>query len=161
MAAWNGLPNGEPGTCCTYGMRRDFAKEYPELAKKMLLAHTQALEYVYLHPVKAAKIFAENYKVPEEVAMMTIYKKTVEEGRCLTWDVHRDRIQENYEINQSTPGLTDYKEFAPLDEWVDTTLLEQCGADDFDTFIKEKVDPIFPVGISYEQWKQKAQKIDA
>ncbi|MEN6326707.1 MAG: ABC transporter substrate-binding subunit SaoX [Syntrophomonas sp.] len=160
MAVWNGLPDGQAGTCCVLGMRRGFADEHPDLAKKMVLAHTQALEYVYLHPVKASKIFAKTYGMPEEVALMTVYKKTVQEGRSLTWKIKPDRIKANYEVNKNTAGLTDYATYAPLDKWVDTTLLSQCGADDFDTFIKEKVDPVFPVGMPYEQWKQKALEID-
>jgi len=43
---------------------------------------------------------------------------------------------------------------------VDKSLLDSCGADDFDAFIKEKVDPVFPQGMSYEDWKAKAMEMD-
>ncbi|MGE5396236.1 MAG: ABC transporter substrate-binding subunit SaoX [Chitinophagales bacterium] len=150
-------PNGKDGLCCVYAMRDGFAKEHPDLAKKMILAHTQAVEYIYLHPVTSAKIFAKNYYVPEEVALMTIYKKTVGEGRTLTWNVDNADFKNFFEEAKEVP---DYKTYQPLDQWINTGLLKQSGADDFDTFIKTKVDPVFPEGMSYADWKKKAYEVD-
>jgi len=150
------LPNGEWGSCCVYSMNRNFAKDHPELAKKMILAHTKAIEYIYTNPVHAAEIFANNYFVPVEVGMMTIYKKTVGEGRTLTWKVDTKNFVDeiNYEMSVKTldkaPGV---------DEFIQTKLLAESGADNFDTFIKEKVDPVFPQGMSYEDWKKKAYEL--
>jgi NitT/TauT family transport system substrate-binding protein len=143
-------------------MRTGFAQEHPELAEKMVLAHTQALEYIYLHPAKSAEFFAANYNVPVEVGFMTIYTKTVKEGRTLTWrgDDLVKRINYNMEYNKSL-GLADYQTYVPAEQWVDLALLKKCGADDFDTFIKTKVDPVFPLTISYADWKIKALQIDA
>jgi len=59
-----------------------------------------------------------------------------------------------------------YKEYKKMDkvptydEVVDKSLLDSCGADDFDAFIKEKVDPVFPQGMSYKDWKAKAMEMD-
>lgn len=145
------------GVCCCFALRQGFVKDHPELAKKLVLAHTRSIEYIYLHPVKAAKIFADNYKVPLEVAMMTIYKKTGGEGRTLTWVVDKTEIN-NYFTKASS--LEGYKETESPDKWVDTSILDSCGADKFDEFIKAKVDPVFPVGMSYEDWKTKAQEVD-
>lgn len=145
------------GVCCCFALREGFVKDHPDLAKKLMLAHTKSIEYIYLHPVKAAKIFAENYKVPVEVAMMTIYKKTGGEGRTLTWVVDKAQIN-NYLKAAST--LEAYKETENVDKWVNTSILDECGAGDFDAFIKAKVDPVFPVGMSYEDWKAKAQEVD-
>jgi NitT/TauT family transport system substrate-binding protein len=152
------------GDCCVYAMRKSFATEHPELAKRMLLAHSRSIEYIYQHPQKAAAIFAVNYNVPVEVALLTIYKKTVAEGRTLTWVVDRNQIKGHFQ-NAKDIGLQDYQQYTITDqwvnEWVDNSLLTQSGADDFAVFIKNKVDPVFPLGMSYQDWLKKAQEIDA
>ncbi|MBS5788457.1 MAG: ABC transporter substrate-binding protein [Clostridioides difficile] len=148
---------GKQYNCCSFSLNKNFIKEHPELAKKLVLAHTKSIEYIYTNPVKAAKIFAEDYNVEEEVALMTIYKKTVGEGRTLTWKITGDEYKNNLEM---------YKEYKKMDkvptydEVVDKSLLDSCGADDFDAFIKEKVDPVFPQGMSYKDWKAKAMEMD-
>jgi len=157
LAVSGKLPNGEWGECCAFNLNKNFASEHPELAKLMILAHTRALEHMYLKPVRSAEIFAQNYKVPMEVALMTIWKKTVAEGRTITWKIDR-----NYWKNQIDLELG-YKtiDAAPnIDEFIQPQYLNECGADDFDTFIKEKVDPVFPVGMSYEEWKKKAYELE-
>jgi len=154
------LASGNWGVCCVYAMSNKFSKEHPELAKKMLLAHTQALEYIYTHPAKSAKIFAENYKVPEEVGLMTIYKKTVEEGRTLTWELNRDNMEELF-MDSKEAGIKNFLDYKSDPNFANTMLLEQAGVDDFDQFIKDKVDPVFPLGMSYKDWKKKAMEIDA
>jgi len=157
LAASGKLPNGEWGECCVFALNKKFASEHPELAKLMILAHTRAIEHMYLKPVRSAEIFAQNYKVPMEVALMTIWKKTVAEGRTITWKMDR-----NYWKNQIDLELG-YKtiDAAPnIDEFLQPQYLEECGADDFDIFIKEKVDPVFPVGMSYEEWKKKAYELE-
>ena len=151
------LPTGDWGSCCVFSMNQNFAKDHPELAQKMILAHSQALEYIYTHPYKSAEIFSKNYSVPLEVALMTIYKKTVGEGRTLNWEINKKNFQDeiNYELNVGTlakaPGI---------DEFIKTDLLAQAGTDSFSTFIKDKVDPVFPLGMSYDAWKKKAAEID-
>ncbi len=151
------LPTGDWGSCCVYSMNRNFAKDHPEIAGKMLLAHSKAIEYVYTNPVRSSEIFAANYYVPQEVALMTIYKKTVSEGRTLTWKVNPKNFQDEIDYILSLKTL----ETAPaLDQFIDTKLLSECGADNFDTFIKEKVDPVFPQGMSYEDWKKKAFELE-
>lgn len=149
--------DGQLGVCCTYAMNKKFKEEHPELAKKMVLAHTKSMEYIYTHPLESAKIFAEYYKVPVEVAEMTIYKKTVGEGRTLSWKMdeqahkHALEVYKKFNIMENVPN---YDDIAMKD------ILKESGADDFDQFIKEKVDPVFPVGMSFEDWKAKALEID-
>lgn len=145
------------GICCAFSLNKNFIKEHPELAKKLILAHTKSIEYVYLHPYKAAKIFAEYYNVPEEVAMMTIYKKTVEEGRTLTWKIEEDNFKHAYNVYEKYNLIEKLPSF---DELIEYNLYENCGAKDFDEFIKEEVDSIFPVGMRYEDFKKKAMEID-
>ncbi|MEQ8175978.1 MAG: ABC transporter substrate-binding subunit SaoX [Syntrophomonadaceae bacterium] len=154
------LQSGNLGVCCIYSMRKGFAAEHPELAKKMLLAHTQALEFIYIHPAKAAKIFAANYKVPEEVAFMTIYKKTMAEGRTLTWILDKNGLEETF-TEAKANGIKNFLDYKSDPAFANTTLLEQAGVDDFNKFIKEQVDPVFPQGMTYADWKTKALQIDA
>jgi len=157
LTSWTKLPNGEWGSCCVYSMHQDFAKEHPELAKRMILAHSKAVQHIYTKPVRSAEIFAENYSVPLEVALMTIYKKTVGEGRTLTWEVNLKNFTDEIAFEKSKGTL----EAAPaVNEFIQTKLLDESGADDFDTFIKEKVDPVFPEGMSYEEWKTKAYQLE-
>jgi len=153
------LPSGNWGVCCIYAMRQGFAKDHPELAKKMLLAHSRAIEYIYTHPAKAAKIFAANYKVPEEVAFMTIYKKTVEEGRTLTWEMDQEGLEELFATSRKE-GIKQFLDYEHDPSFVNTSFMEQAGADDFKQFIKSQVDPIFPEGMSYSEWKEKALALD-
>lgn len=42
--------------CCVYAMQQDFAKEHEELAKRLVLAHGLAIQYMYLHPYNASMI---------------------------------------------------------------------------------------------------------
>lgn len=74
-------------------MRKEFVEEHPQLARKMIIAHSLAIQLIYTHPLRAAEIFAQNYDVPLEVGLMTIFKKTTLEGRTLAWDPHAPGFQ--------------------------------------------------------------------
>lgn len=145
------------GICCAFSLNEKFVEEHPELAKKLLLAHQKSIEYVYEHPYEAAKIFAEYYNVPEEVAIMTIYKKCVEEGRTLTWQIEEENFQHAYNVYEKYDLIEKLPEFEDL---IAYDIYNAANLDDFDEFIKEKVDPIFPIGMGYEEFKQKAMEID-
>lgn len=148
----------EEYNCCSFSLNKNFIKEHEDLAEKLVLAHTKAIQYIYTNPIESAKIFAKYYNVEEEVALMTIYKKTVGEGRTLTWKVSGNEYKNNLKMYEEYKVL---EEIPLYDEVVDTSLLEKCGAEDFDKFIKEKVDTVFPEGMSYEDWKLKAEEVDA
>ncbi|WP_027702358.1 ABC transporter substrate-binding subunit SaoX [Metaclostridioides mangenotii] len=148
---------GKQYNCCSFSLNKNFIKDHPELAKKLVLAHTKSVEYIYTNPVKAAKIFAEDYNVDEEVALMTIYKKTVGEGRTLTWKITGEEYKNNLKMYKDYNKMDKVPSY---DEVVDKSLLDSCGADDFDKFIEEKVDPVFPKGMSYADWKAKAIELD-
>jgi NitT/TauT family transport system substrate-binding protein len=151
------MPTGKWGTCCVLAMNKNFSNAHPELAKKMILAHSRALQFIYMRPAKTAEIFAKNYSVPLEVAFMTIFKKTVEEDRTMRWDITRENIQEALDWNLGTRTL---EEGANKMDYLQTELLAQAGTDDFPKFIKDKVDPLFPLGMTYEDWKKKAYAIE-
>jgi NitT/TauT family transport system substrate-binding protein len=152
------LPSGKWGLCCVLAMNRNFTEGHPELAKKMILAHSRAIEFVYTKPVKTAEIFAKDYNVPFEVGLMTIHKKTVEEDRTLRWDLSDENIDAAVDWYVSCGTLEwDAK---TTRTFVDRQYLQSSGADDFQRFIKEKVDPVLPVGMPYEDWKKKIFEMD-
>ena len=148
---------GKEYNCCSFSLNTNFIKEQPELAKKLVLAHTKAIEYIYTNPVHSAQIFAKAYSVDEEVALMTIYKKTVGEGRTLTWEITGEEYKNNLDMYKEYDS---FEEYPTYDQVVNDELLKSCGADDFDTFIKENVDNVFPEGMNYDEWKEKAMEID-
>ena len=148
--------DGETTICCVFALNTNFMKEHEEVAKRLVLAHTKSIEYLYTHPIESAEIFAKNYSVPKEVALLTVYKKTVEEGRTITWEVKESAVDKRLKEN------VEHGDYENVDKkaLIDNSLLKECGADEFDTFIKEKVDKIFPVGMSYDDWMAKAKEIE-
>ncbi|MDR0648910.1 MAG: ABC transporter substrate-binding protein [Synergistaceae bacterium] len=152
------LPDKDRGICCAYIMRQSFIREHPALAVRMIIAHVRGIEYIYTNPLKSAEIFAEAYSVPLEVGLMTIHMKTVQEGRTLTWKVERNRWES--EVRQLIE-IGNISESPDLDKYLYIAPLEESGVDDFDSFIAEKVDPVFPVGMPYEKWKAKAYELAA
>ena len=151
-------PDGH-GTCCKVVMSYDFAEKYPDLAERMILAHTLSVQHMYLHPYRSAEIFSNNYSVPLEVGLMTMYKKLNEEGRTIRWDLN----EEYYQNQLNTLEAHDlFEELHGLDvrDFIDLTYYNNSGADDFETFLAEKVDPLFPLGMTYEEWRAKAVAVD-
>jgi NitT/TauT family transport system substrate-binding protein len=151
------MPTGKWGACCVLSMNKNFAEAHPELAKKLILAHSRSIQFIYSRPGRTAEIFAKSYSVPLEVALMTIFKKTVEEDRTMRWDVTQQNIEEAVNWNLGTKTLDGA---AATAGYLNTAYLDQAGVDNFDRFIKEKVDPLFPLGMSYEDWKKKAIEIE-
>ncbi|OLS02025.1 ABC transporter substrate-binding subunit SaoX [Tissierella creatinophila] len=145
------------GICCAFSLNKKFVEEHPELAEKLLTAHQRSIEYVYEHPHQAAKIFAKYYNVPEEVATMTIYKKCVEEGRTLTWEIEEESFQHAYDVYKRYDLIEKLPKFEDL---IAYDIYNAAKLDDFDEFIKEKIDSVFPIGMSYEDFKKKAMEID-
>ena len=147
------------GTCCKVCMNYNFAKQHPKLASRMLLAHTLSLQFMYLHPYKAAQIFSANYNVPLEVGLMTLYKKLNEEGRTLSWKLNRQYMQNQLDTMKKYHVRDDINS-VNLDDYIDLTYFNASGAIDFDKFIAEQVDPVFPLGMSYKDWRAKAVAVD-
>lgn len=152
-------PADKQGTCCKVAMHTKFAEAHPELAKRVLLAHTLSIQYMYEHPYKAAEIFAKNYNVPLEVGLMTMWKKTNQEGRTISWDLVMEELK-NELATMRKYGVNKDINNVKVEDYVDTSYLDASGAKDFKTFIKEKADPVFPLGMSYKDWKAKAEKVD-
>jgi NitT/TauT family transport system substrate-binding protein len=157
MGTENKLLNGEWGVCCTYTLNKKFIEEHRDLAKKMILAHAKAIEYIYENPLKSAKIFADNYNVPLEVAISTIYKKTVGEGRTLTWKLDPQEIKNELEWAQEsgfTPKEVKYENI------VDESIYNEANVPDFDKFIAEKIEKNFPTNMNFDSWYAKAKELD-
>ena len=157
MHMFGALPSGKWGICCPLVMNKTFLKEHLQLVPKIIQAHSEAIQLIYTQPLKAANIFAKNYFVPLEVALMTIYRKTVGETRTLRWKIYRDGYEEQIKHLLWLGTIDTAPKF---EEIMDPEFLAQSGVVDFDAFIKEKVNPIFPLGMTYADWKKKAQQID-
>lgn len=149
----NRIKGEDEGECCVLSLNTNFAKDHPDVAKRLILAHSKAIEFIYTHPLEAANIFAKNYGVPLEVGIRTVYKKTVGEGRTLTWKLNDEAIQRMMDENIAHG---DYGKVT-VDQIVNHDYIKDSKVDDFDKFISEKVNPIFPEGLTYEEWLAKAK----
>ncbi|MBQ0059721.1 MAG: ABC transporter substrate-binding protein [Lachnospiraceae bacterium] len=147
------------GTCCKVAMNYDFAEAHPALAERILLAHTICLQFMYEHPYMAAEIFSAYYNVPVEVAIMTYWRKFVDEGRTIRWDLNLDYMR-NQLNTMAYYGIRDDINTVSVEDYVDLTYFNNSGAKDFEEFIKENIDPVFPEGMDYESFKAKALAID-
>lgn len=149
------------GVCCIYCMNNDFLNDHPELAKRLVLAHALSIKYLYEHPYNASMMFAEGFGTDPEVGLKTVYMKTVAEGRTITWKFSEENLDNyiqyfyDFEIpEEEIPNINDTQKF------MSTDLLETCGIEDFNTFIKENIDKDFPIGDTYEEWLVKAKAVD-
>ncbi|WMM24419.1 ABC transporter substrate-binding subunit SaoX [Tissierella sp. MB52-C2] len=149
------------GICCIYCMNNDFLNDHPELAKRLVLAHALSIKYLYEHPYNASMMFAEGFGTAPEVGLKTVYMKTVAEGRTITWKFSEENLDNyiqyfyDFEIpEEEIPNINDIQKF------MSTDLLETCGIEDFNTFIKENIDTNFPIGDTYEEWLVKAKAVD-
>ena len=147
------------GTCCKVAMNYEFAEAHPALAERMLLAHTLCLEFMYEHPYYAAEIFSAYYNVPVEVAIMTYWRKFVNEGRTIRWDLNMEYI-ENQLVAMQHYGIRDDINTVNANDYVDLTYFNNCGAKDFTKFIEENIDPVFPEDMDYDSFKARALAID-
>lgn len=129
------------GMCDLLTMSKSFIEAHPELAKKVIVAHSKAIEFIYTLPLKTAEIFSKSLGVPIDVALMSIYKKTVDENRSLSWKLDIKNVQEAVDWALDVKNIP---EAAKKTDYIRYDLFEQSGADDFDKFMKEKADPVFP-----------------
>lgn len=156
----------EAGIHCVFGFNNDFIEKYPNLTTRLMYAHVLSVQYMYQHPYRAAEIFAEAFEVPVEVGLRTIWVKAVQEGRTITWELY----PENFEV-----FLNEYKKHGIPEDSIpplDLNNLEAVwnkepmenaiaiGVEDFETFVKEKVDKILPVGMTFEEFLEVAKEID-
>lgn len=149
--------DSEHGICCAFTMSKKFIEEQEDIAIQLLKAYQEATEYCYQHPIKTAQIFAEYYGVPAEVGLMTMWEKCVNEGRTLSWKHEADRIEYSYRLYEEN----DIIETLPgLDEVYNEEIYDKAQLDDFDAFIESEIDPVFPRGMSYDDYKSKAEEID-
>lgn len=149
--------------CCVYAMQKDFAAAHPELAKRLVLAHCLAIQYMYEHPYNASMIFADTFGTTATVGLRTMYMKCVKEGRTLVYEFTEDNIKnrigqyDKFGIPEEdrTGNLENYGDFCNP-EWI-----EKCGIESFDDFAERvNLDEEFPLGMEYDAWLEKAMAID-
>ena len=86
-------------------------------------------------------------------------EKTNEEGRTISWDLKMEEM-ENQLATMRKYGVQNDINTVNLEDSVDSTYMDNCGAKDYQAFVKNEVDPVFPLGMSYEDWKAKAMEVD-
>ena len=111
------------------------------------------------HPCYAAQLFSAYYNVPVEVALMTYWRKFVNEGRTIRWDLNREYITNQLNYYREKHIRDDINQLNLLD-YCDMQYMDACGAKDFEKFIKDNIDEPFPEGMEYEDFKKKAMAID-
>lgn len=150
------------GMCCIYAMNNDFKAEHPELARRLIYAHELAIKFMYEHPYNAAMMFADGFGVDPYVGLRTIYMKTVAEGRTITWGFTEGNIDSylNYYTQFPQIPAEEIPTIDDLNTFISTEISEEAGVDDFQEYIKETVDPLFPLGTTFEDWYNKAKEID-
>lgn len=165
--AASGNTSGEDaGIHCCFGFNTDFIEEYPNLATRLMYAHILSVQYMYQHPYRSAEIFSDYFGVPIEVSLRTIWVKMIEEGRTITWDLVDNNfnvfldeyIRHGIEPEDIPPLELDNLEKVWVKEPMENAMA--CGAPNFETFISEKVDPVFPIGMSFEDFLEVAKEID-
>ncbi len=156
----------EAGICCVFGFNNDFIEKYPNLATRLMYAHILSVQYLYQHPYRAAEIFSDYFGIPIEVSFQTIWVKIIEEGRTITWNMVDNNFAvylERYAYHGIEPEDIPPLELDNLEKvWVKEPMENAmaCGAPNFETFISEKVDPVFPIGMSFEDFLEVAKEID-
>ena len=152
--------------CCALAMNKDFAEKHPELARRLVYAHMLSIKYLYEHPYNASMMFADGFDCDPYVGLRTVYMKTVAEGRTITWHWSKANLQndEDFDTQFTNPSITE-TDISYVSIFEDslkraTELADSAGLDDFDTYIEEKVDPISPLGITFEDWYDHAKTID-
>lgn len=147
-------------------MNKDFAEKCPELARRLVYAHTLSIQYLYTHPYNAAMMFADGFDCDPYVGLRTVYMKTVAEGRTITWHWTEANLKndEEYDTQWTDPAIPEVDvNYASIYEdslQRANALHESAGTVDFEEFIKNEVDPISPLGISFEDWYNNAKIID-
>ena len=168
--AWGAATNETSGTNagihCTFAANSDFLDAYPNLALRVLYAHVLSIQYIYQHPYTAGEIFAEVFDVPTEVGLRTIYVKAIAEGRTINWELSEGNWQTflneyiRWDINpEFCPDVT-MDDIDIIWRNKEMNAVYELGVPDFQDFIKEKVDSVFPVGMTYEEFVQVAKEID-
>lgn len=156
--------NGHPvwNLCCILGMNENFKKDHPELAERLIIAHALSQQYIYQHPYNAAMMFAEGFGTSPEVGLLTVYMKTIAEGRTLQW-TYRDGAIEEETKRQEEYGIDEeyITRIKDIDGYIQTDLLEASEVEDFDEFAENiKLDETFPIGMPFEEWLAKSKAID-
>ena len=79
------------------------------------------------------------------------------------WSSFTEQNIENYEHyftqyaqipEEEIPQVNDVSKF------ISTEISEDAGVDDFESFIKENIDPVMPIGMTFEDWYNKVKEID-
>lgn len=160
------LTDENAGTCCSYAMSKEFREKCPELSRRMIYAHMLAVEYLYTHPYNAAMMFADGFDVDPYVGLRTVYMKTVAEGRTITWQWSEQNMinSEQFERQWTNPSVPEEDIISAGDSKnsleLSGQIFQDAGVKDFNEFIAEEVDELFPLGMTFEDWYNAAKAVD-
>lgn len=160
------LTDDNAGTCCSYAMSKEFREKCPELSRRIIYAHMLSVKYLYSHPYNAAMMFADGFDVDPYVGLRTVYMKTVAEGRTITWQWSKQNMinDEEFERQWTNPSVPEEDIINASDSQsslkLSNQLFEDTGIPDFKEFISAEIDDTFPLGMTFEDWYNKAKKID-
>ena len=90
----------------------------------------------------------------------------MQNGRTITWHWSESNLEndEKFDKQWQNPPIPEidvnYKSIYEESLQKATALHESAGTRDFEEFIKEDVDPISPLGITFEDWYNNAKTID-
>ena len=116
---------------------------------------------MYLHPYNAAMMFADGFGVNPAVGLRTIYIKLCAEGRTICYKIDETNIQ-NYKDYYASFAIPENKRpvLQYLEQFVDTSIYDTLGMVDFYEFIKNEVDPLYPIMMDYADFLETAETID-
>ncbi len=83
-------------------------------------------------------------------------------SNTLTWQFSEKNLENlvaNWNQYDTIPE-EDRIKINDLQSFMSTDLIEECGVEDFHDFIENEVEPLYPTGISFEDWLAKAKEID-
>ena len=154
------------GIHCSFVGNTDFMAKYPNLTLRVIYGHVLSIQYIYQHPYTAGEIFAEVFDVPVEVGLRTIFMKAIAEGRTINWELSEGNWETYLHEYDRWEIPSDYRPDVTMENidliWrrgeMDTVYT--LGVPDFQDFISEKVDPVFPIGMNFEDFMEVAKEID-
>ena len=160
------LTDANAGTCCSYAMSKEFREKCPELSRRMVYAHMLAVEYLYSHPYNAALMFADGFDADPYVGLRTVYMKTVAEGRTITWQWSEQNMINDQAFSEQweNPSIPEediiFVEDTQNSLKLSGEIFKDANVGDFNEFIANEIDDIFPLGMTFEDWYNAAIIID-
>ena len=149
--------NGFQGTCCRLPCIVTLPKPTPDWPSGSYWPIPWRFSTCTIIPIKLLK-YLQELQCASGSGLNDYVEKTNEEGRTISWDLKMDEM-ENQLATMRKYGVQDDINNVNLADYVDSTYMDNCGAKDFKTLIKNEVDP-HSSGNEFRDWKAKAMEVD-